>query len=301
MLYHSNVFFRNTILHLDKEVRNHTGTSVVEYLYGRRFNPEGIFDDIRYTNPALFMVQYALARLLQEELLVKPDYVLGSSVGEMVAAAVSGMVSPAEMLTAMIDQARIIERLCNKGGLISILADPAIYEQEPLLYENTTLAAVDHKGHFTLSADDRTLLAVRLWLDSHELSYSQLPVRFPFHSPLMEPARAPFIRIMQQLRYGAPEATFISGIQSAPVYQVGAEYFWDVVREPIAFSAAIERLENAGPCFYIDCSPSGSCNNLLTKALSPTSSSVKQVIMSPFGQEIKHLQALLQKRQAYSH
>lgn len=300
MLYHSNVFFRNTILHLDKEVRNHTGSSVVEYLYGSRYNGEGIFDDIRYTNPALFMVQYALARLLQEELKVRPDYVIGSCVGEMVAAAVSGMVSPAEMLTAMIDQARIIERLCTKGGMISILADPALYEQEPLLYENTTLAAIDGKGHFTLSADDRTLLALRLWLDSHEVSYSQLPVRYPFHSPLMEPARGPIIRIMQQLRYGAPEATFISGIQSGPVYQVDADYFWDVVREPIAFSAAIERLENAGPCFYIDCSPSGTCSNLLTKTLSPASSSVKQVIMSPFGQEIKHLQALLQKRQAYS-
>ncbi|WP_343693700.1 acyltransferase domain-containing protein [Chitinophaga sp.] len=300
MLYHSNVFFRNTILHLDKEVRNHTGTSVVEYLYGNRLNGEGVFDDIRYTNPALFMVQYALSRLLQEEFKIRPDYVVGSNVGEMVAAAVSGMASPTEMLTAMIDQARMIERLCSKGGMISILTDPAIYEQEPLLYENTTLAAVDHKGLFTLSADDRTLLAVRLWLDSHDISYNQLPVRFPFHSPLMEPARAPLIRIMQQLRYGAPEATFVSGIQSTPMYQVDADYFWDVLRQPVAFSAAIERLENAGPCFYIDCSPSGSCSNLLTKILPPASSSVKQVIMSPFGQEVKHLQALLQKRQAYS-
>lgn len=300
VLYHSNVFFRNTILHLDKEVRNQTGTSVVEQLYGRRFNADGIFDDIRYAHPALFMVQYALARMLQEELQVKPDYVLGSSIGEMVAAVVSGMVSPSEMLSAMLEQARIVERLCSKGGMISILADPAIYEQEPLLYENTTMVGIDHRGHFTLSADDRTLLAVKLWLDSHEFSYSQLPVRYPFHSPLMEPVRGPFIRIMQQPRYGAPEATFISGVLSTPIYQVDADYFYDVIRQPVQFSAAIERLESAGPCFYVDCSPSGTCSNLLTKLLSPASASVKQVIMSPFGQEIKHLQALVQKRQAYS-
>jgi acyl transferase domain-containing protein len=300
VLYHSNVFFRNTILHLDKEVRNQTGTSVVEQLYGRRFNADGIFDDIRYAQPALFMVQYALARLLQEELQVKPDYVLGSGIGEMVAAVVSGMVSPPEMLSAMIEQARIVERLCSKGGMISILADPAIYEQEPLLYENTTLASVDHRDHFTLSADDRTLLAVKLWLDSHEFSYNQLPVRYPFHSPLMEPVRGPFIRIMQQPRYGAPEATFISGLLSTPIYQVDADYFYDVIRQPVLFNTAIERLESAGPCFYVDCSPSGTCSNQLTKLLSPDSASVKQVIMSPFGQEIKHLQALVQKRQAYS-
>ena len=299
-LFHSNVYFRNTLLNLDREVRSLTGISVVDHIYARRFDADGIFDDLRYSNPGLFMVQYALARVLQDELQVNPTYVLGTNIGEMVAAVVSEAVPVSDMLHTIIEQDRIIERMCERGGLINVRAVVSLYETEPLLYENTTLVGTCKNESFTLSADDRTLLAVKFWLESHQITYSQLPVRYPFHSPLLDPIRDPILRTLRKLDFSMPAVTFMSGAHAMPIPQLNGAYFWDALRAPSLFTDAIALLEGVGPCFYIDCSPSGECNHLLNGALSSISASIRHEIMSPLGQEVKQLKTLVQKRQSFS-
>ncbi|MBW8688282.1 acyltransferase domain-containing protein [Chitinophaga rhizophila] len=299
-LYNTNVYFRNTLLTLDKEVRKMMGASVVEYIYDKYHHREQVFDDIRFSNPAIFMIQYALARYLQEEMHIRPDGVLGSSLGETVAAAVSGIVRPVDMLYALIEQARIIEQQCCRGGMITILGDPAMYEDTPLLRDNAALIAVSYKGHFTVSASQGALIAIQAYLDSKEVAYSILPVKYPFHNLLLDGARDHFLNTLRQVHFSQPAISFYSGVQAKQLHSVDASYFWDAVREPIRFTEAIRQLEANGPRFYVDCSPSGGCINLLTKVLSPSSISTRHTIMNPFGQELKNLKLLIQQRQALS-
>lgn len=299
-LYNTNVCFRNTLLTLDKEVRKMMGASVVDYIYNKYHHREDTFDDIRFSNPAVFMIQYAMARYLQDEMHVRPDAVLGSSLGETVAAAVSGAVRPVEMLYALIEQARVVEQQCCKGGMITILGDPALYEQTPLLRDNAALIAVSYKGHFTLSASQGALIAIQAWLDSKELAYSILPVKYPFHNLLLDGAREQFLNTMRQIHFTQPAISFYSGVQARQLYNLDANYFWEAVREPIRFTEAVKQLETTGPQFYVDCSPSGGCINLLTKILQPSSTSTRHAIMNPFGQELKNLKLLVQQRQALS-
>ncbi|TWV96298.1 acyltransferase domain-containing protein [Chitinophaga pinensis] len=299
-LFNTNVHFRNTLLTLDKEVRKMMGASVVEYIYDKYHHREDTFDDIRFTNPAIFMVQYAMARYLQEEMHMRPDCVLGSNLGETVAAAVSGAVRPVDMLYALIEQARIIEQQCCKGGMITILGDPAMYDSIPLLRDNAAIIAVNYEGHFTLSASQGALIAIQAYLDGKGLPYSVLPVKYPFHNLLLDSARDQFLNTLRHVGFAQPLITFFSGVQARQISKVDATYFWDAVREPIRFTAAVNQLEESGPCFYVDCSPSGSCNHLLTKILSPSSSSTRHMIMNPFGQELKNLKLLVQQRQALS-
>ena len=294
-LYHSNATFRNTLLWLDAEASRMLGTSVITQMYNKNKKMGDVFDELRYTNPALFMVQYAMAKVLQEELRIYPSYVLGYSLGEMVAAAVAGVVHPLNMLEALIRQAVHIDQVCGKGGMMAVLDDPGLYGQEPEVFRNITLAAVNYHEHFIVAADDPALKRLKAYLDIRGKVYSQLPVQYAFHTQMMDPARDAFMDSFRNVGFSNPTIPFLSGVYAKQLYATSPAYYWEVVREPIRFNEAVKELERKGEYFYIDCSSSGTLKNMLAKILSPASGSVHHHIMSPFRDELRRLQLLKQQ------
>ncbi|WP_315823363.1 acyltransferase domain-containing protein [Paraflavitalea speifideaquila] len=160
-LYDCCTTFRNTLLELDAEAYRLTGQSIVEHIY---HHTATLTDSIRVSNPARYMVQYALAMTLQVEYDIHPTHVLGNNLGEAVAAAVGGAVDPLDMLAAVTGQAAALEDNCEKGGMITVLengltndAHRRVYE----IYEAATLVTIHNCGHFTLSADAKALEEIK--------------------------------------------------------------------------------------------------------------------------------------------
>lgn len=293
-LFASNQTFRNCLLELDEKANQLIGTSVVAYFYDTKKTKGEAFDRLLFSHAALFMVQYALAQTLLSY-GIQPSYLVGASLGETVAVALSGAIQPQDALASLINQANIVEQKCQRGGMITILHDPVIYQRVPLLYENAELVSVSYKEHFTLAGSLSALAKIKAYFDEKNILYSLLPVNYAFHSSLLEPAKMDYKSYLETISLKNLSIPLVSCVYGKQVQALSADYFWQVMRRPIMFREAIENLEANGQHFYIDCSVSGTLNNFLGKILSTNSLSVRNVVMNPFSQDSKNFDQLILK------
>lgn len=294
-LFNTSAVFRNTLLELDATAYRVMGQSVIEHLY---HTEDTVFDKLRLSHPALFMVQYALAMTLQEEFDIHPAYTLGIDVGEAVAAAVSGAIDPAEMLLAVIDQAAALEDHCEKGGMVTLLPTASDLKAPPetdKMYEAATLVTVNYCGHFTLSASVEALREIQHHLNSNGILYRHLPVNIALHSPLIDAAKNAFLESSGHLKPHKPQVPFISGIHARELHLLTPHYWWQTIREQTRFSDAIRLLESEGQYFYIDCSPLSALQGICKHIIPRGSHSAWFSIMNPAHEGMQNLQ-LLQRR-----
>jgi bacillaene synthase trans-acting acyltransferase len=289
-LYDGNEVFRDWMVRLDDVARQLSGRSVLETLYsGARAKGEP-FEDTLLTHPAIFMVEYSLAQSLMHA-GVRPDMVLGVSMGSFAAAVVAGFIGVEDALTAVIQQAMALEERSEPGGMIAILADPALFEED-FLSAHSELAAVNFSSHFVVAARKGELAGIEAALKKSSVTHQRLPVSFPFHSHWIDEAKAPFVSFMQTIQFGQNRLPLVCCDRTEVLSGLSDEYFWDVVRHPIRFRETIARLEQEGGRRYVDVGPAGTLATFLKYVLPPTTKSTVHSILTPFGVDRKNLAAV---------
>lgn len=290
-LFDKNDTFRRSMLRLDDVARQTAGVSVTEMLYSDAKRKGDAFDRTLFTHPAIFMVEYALAQTLIDAGL-RPDLVLGTSLGSFAAAAVAGFVSAEDALTAVIRQAIALEASCEPGGMTAVLADPALFS-EPFLGRFSALAAVNFATHFVISAARTDLAAIEATLRQREIGHQRLPVSFAFHSQWIDEAQTPFAAATRSIRFGQGQLPIVCCDHAAILSELPADFFWNVARRPIRFREATALLEETGPRRYIDVGPGSTLATFLKYGLPKTSTSTVHSILTPFGADQKNLAAVL--------
>lgn len=279
-----NARFQKEMEILDMLARDIIGESVMARIYDPRRVRSEDFDRLLHTHPALFMQQYALARVLMADGLI-PDAVMGTSLGELVAAAVAGVMSVQNALDAVIRQAKAIEAHAPPGGMVAVMAAQTLYNCTGILRENSEVAGVNFSGHFVLSGGAEGLERVMEFLEDRKIIHLRLPIRWPAHSSLMEQVE-PFYRAnLEGLQMNQPEMEFISCTRARPLREIRSEYFWEVVRNPMRFMETIQETEKRGPCQYVDMGPSGTLANFTKHNLTRNTGSKTFHILTPFGRD----------------
>lgn len=288
-LFQENAVFRHWMLRLDALAQGIAGTSIVDAIYA---SPKAApFDRLALTHPAIFMVEYALAQCLIAE-GVEPDLTLGASLGTFAAAAVGGHMDVADALAAVLGQAGIVEATCEPGGMIAIMADPALY-REAFLSERSELAGINFATHFIVAARQGDLDPIEAELGRRALIHQRLPVRFAFHSRWVLPAAEPVAALMRgvPLHGGGLPLACCEGART--LSSLPHDYFWRMLRNPIRFRDTVSRLEADGPHRYIDVGPAGTLATFLKYGLPKTSESTAHAVLTPYGQDLKNLESLL--------
>lgn len=294
-LYEESPVFRDWMERMDAQVERALGTSVVRELYGARGRAEP-FDALRLTHPALFLVEYALARTVMQ-LGVIPELTLGASLGTLVALAISGHLPLEEALQLVLEQAQLIEEGCPRGGLIAVMAEPRLYWGSPTLRALSVVAGQHFASHFVLAAPQAHLSEVEAVLRAAAATYQPLPVRYPFHSPWMDPVRERMLQAGLTHRLGSGSLPLMCCATGGPLEQPSSDYYWRVAREPIDFLRTITRMEAHGAYNYVDLSPSGTLATFLKYQLGEGSASRYGAVMSPFGGETTaSVRAALERR-----
>lgn len=288
-LYAHHPVFKEWMQRLDDAARKIMGQSILEKLYDAGNHPGTPFDDTWFTHPAIFMVEYALYRVFAESGFA-PDYVLGASLGEFTAAAVSGACSWEDMLSILINQVKIFQKHCLKGGMCAIVHDHRLFQRTPLLHENSELASRNFPDHFVVAGRLASLKIIENDLEKAGIAHQHLPVSFGFHSALIEPAAEKLLAIMQQQRFGTPDIPFISCVRTEVIPTVQADHWWDVVRKPVEFQQTIQKIEKDQPFIYVDLGPSGTLANFVKQNLTKRSESETFHVFSPFGQDLSNLE-----------
>ena len=246
-LYRTEPVFRDWMDELDRVPRRPLSFSVTDFLYP----PEGAGEDLEpfdrtlFSHPALFMVQFALAKTLVGY-GISPDCLLGASLGEYVALSLSGAVPPQTMLESLISHARRLEATCTPGAMVGIDDRPERYERDPVIRENTSLACASSPGHFVVSGEKGQVERVILHLEETGTSFHRLPIRFGFHSPNIEPAVSGWRETLAKTAIlpERPEPDVISCCTGRPLDTVSFDHLMDIGRGPIRFRDALKTLND---------------------------------------------------------
>lgn len=283
--YEELPFFREQMHYLDSVVVDRLGISVVDALYSSKGRSRKGLDEILWTHPGLFMIQYSIATCLMRD-GIRPSYVLGCSLGESVSMAVSGVSSPEEVLDALIRQAILFKEKCSNGGMIAILDAPALFQENRDMFTGCELAGINCPKHFCIAGSDLALDMAEEYLRRVNVIYERLPVRQPFHSRHLDPIKRDFVNTFEGVTFSEGRFPAISSMSTKAVDNYCPEFMYDVVREPIVFYDTIRTMGIDADIACVDLGPSGTLSNFVKYSVGREHYRSIYSVMSPFGKDL---------------
>jgi len=255
-LYESSPTFRQSIDHCAEILAAYLDQPLHNLLFaeGKQIH------ETRYTQPALFALEYALACLLQAW-GIQPDIVAGHSLGEYVAACIAGAFTLEEGLRLVVERGRLMSALPKDGAMAAIFAPVEQVKgllTEYGLYDSVSIAAVNAPEYTVVSGltkDVETLLAYCRTLD---LNTRHLTVSHAFHSHLMEPMLPALGRTAQKIVYqkmNMPLVSNVTGEILAADHQFSASYWQQHTRQAVQFARSISTMLAEGYTHFIEIGP----------------------------------------------
>lgn len=191
--------------------------------------------------PALFCVEYALARLWQSW-GVQPRAMAGHSVGEFVAACLAGVFSLQDAVRLVAARGRLVQKTPG-GAMLSVF----LTEQETVarLGDGLSLAAVNSTALCVVSGDPEAVDDLERTLGDDGVGCRRLHTSHAFHSPAMDPAVPLFTDEVRGVRMQPPAIPFLSGVTGTWITDEQAtspDYWGAHLRRPVRFCDALDVL-----------------------------------------------------------
>jgi amino acid adenylation domain-containing protein len=202
---------------------------------------EGALQPTRLTQPALFCVEVALARMWLAR-GVTPAMLVGHSIGEFAAAVIAGVMSLEHAALAVVRRAALMQSMPT-GRMVAVRA--AADAVAPRLPPGVDIAAINADGACVLSGPDELIERAVVVLESAGVSGRTLRTSHAFHSGMMEPAVAAFERCMADIVLSAPRVPIVSTVTGRVLTDAQAvdPAFWArQLRATVRFSEAIGAL-----------------------------------------------------------
>lgn len=193
------------------------------------------------TQPALFAVEYSLAQLWQSW-GIRPQAMIGHSIGEYVAACLAGVFSLEDALALVALRGRMLQAMPGGAMCMVMLSEAAV---QPYLKDGCDLAAVNGAELCVLSGPQAAIEAAESALTAQGVSCQRLHVSHAFHSAMMEPMRAEFERAVAAVPRNAPQLPFISNVSGTwiqPEEAVDPAYWGRHLRGTVRFADGLNEL-----------------------------------------------------------
>jgi acyl transferase domain-containing protein/glutamate-1-semialdehyde aminotransferase len=221
-----------------------------------------LLEQTRYTQPALFAIGYALARHL-ESLGVRPDAMVGHSVGEFVAATLGGVMSLDDGMRLVVERGRLMQTMPAGGMLAVALAEAPAAEAGA--HHRLTVAAVNAPELTVLSGELGQIEACQRALESTGVRCTRLRTSHAFHSGMMDPAVEAFAEVIAGVELCAPTVPIVSTATGQVLTDAQArspDYWQSHLRVPVRFSDALQTLLSMGASALIELGPGGTLTSL---------------------------------------
>jgi amino acid adenylation domain-containing protein len=196
----------------------------------------------RYTQPALFVIEYALARLWMSW-GIKPAAMIGHSVGEYVAACLSGVFNLEDALSLVARRAALVQ--AQPGGAMLAVRLPAKDVLPVLQTSKLAIAAINSPNLCVVSGPCELVAALEKELQSRDVVARLLHTSHAFHSPMMDPVIAPFTDIVRTIKLGDPEIPYVSNVTARWITSAETrtpEYWASHVRQAVLFAEGVAEL-----------------------------------------------------------
>jgi acyl transferase domain-containing protein len=265
-LYRSEPAFCEHVTRCCELLMPHLGFDLRDVLYPA---PERVseaterLEQTSITQPALFVIEYALARLWMEWGL-HPQAMIGHSIGEYTAACLAGVFSLEDGLALVAARGRLMQQL--PGG--AMLAIPLPEQEVRLLLDGLSLAAVNGSSACVVSGHTAAIEALERRLASRGVACRRLRTSHAFHSAMMDSIVGPFAEQVERVTLRPPQIPCVSNVTGdwlAAGEATDPGYWANHLRQAVRFADGVRRLVQDPAQVLLEVGPGRTLTTLATR------------------------------------
>ena len=223
---------------------------------------EELLKNTRYTQPAIFVTEYALGKLWMSW-GIEPSVYCGHSVGEFVAACFAGVVSLEDALFLIAARGKMVSEL-PRGSMLSVRAKAA--DLKAILPASLSIAAINSNQLFVVAGEIEAIDGFSKILNEKSIANKKLQTSHAFHSSMMDPIVDEFEKIISQVKLNHPRKPIVSTVTGSWLTDAQAtdpQYWSGHLRSTVLFGEAIETILNHGNVLCIEVGPGNALSTLV--------------------------------------
>lgn len=252
-LYNSEAVFKAEFDRCCQGLQRYLGLDIADLIFVDDTQAESAAEQLKQTSltqPVLFAVEYALAK---QWLAwgIKPNAMIGHSIGEYVAACLAGVFSFEDTLKIVAQRGLLIQAQPG-GSMLSV----ALSEKKLASYlqAGCELASVNGPENCVISGTDSAILSAEATLIAADIAVQRLHVSHAFHSSLVAKAGQALANLIEDLPRNAPNMPFISNVTGTWITDQQAtdpEYWSKHLSQTVRFHEGLHTLTNTSPQNYV--------------------------------------------------
>jgi acyl transferase domain-containing protein len=246
--------FRNSLAEVDELIMDRAGWSVTDELDANnpRFHPEAEFAT-EFAQPVIFAVQVALAAQWKAW-GIRPDAVMGHSMGEVAAAQIGGVLSMPDAVDVIVSRGRLLADAHGKGRMLAVELPPE--RALRLCGDSIELAAVNAAHLCVLSGPPEAVEQLRRRLDAEGVRSRIMPGEYAFHNSAMWRYAWPLATEIAHIRPLPSAISVVACTRPDPAVEVFGPAYWAAnVVQPVLFGAGARELVEQGNRVFIELGP----------------------------------------------
>lgn len=254
-LMQREIVFRESVEEIDLLFQKLSGWSLLEELC--RSAEDSKVNDTIVVQPAVMAIQIALVRLY-EHYGIRPDGVVGHSIGEVAAAFAAGAITLAQAVAVIYHRSQAQNQATGRGGMLAVGLS---FEDAVELIEGydgrVSIGAVNGPEMLTLSGDAVPLEEISQRLEKRGVFNRSVRVQVAYHSHHMDPIKHTMLQTLGQIhgvRTTIPLYSTVSGRRENGTH-LNANYWFQNARQPVLFTKALSSMLDHGFDSFVEIGP----------------------------------------------
>jgi len=256
-LYETESPFRQELDRCFKILHGLSGKDFRSLLYPDDPAAGGSIEQTDLAQPLLFSVEYALARLLMHW-GIRPQAMIGHSIGEYVAACLAGVFTLEEALRVVLERGRLMQQMPGGAMLGVPLPEEQVMPFIKDLESEVSLAAVNSSSLCTVSGQEAAISGLLKKFLDQGIEARKLHTSHAFHSPMMAPVLADFAATVSAVKPKAPTLAYISNLSGRWIDadEVRQANYWSThLRNPVRFADGLAELFKLDNPLFVELGP----------------------------------------------
>ncbi|MGF1938039.1 MAG: polyketide synthase [Nostoc sp. ChiQUE02] len=274
-LYEVEATYRKHVDTCAKILQPHLGLDIRHLLFPEPEEIEAASQKLQqtaFTQPALFVIEYALAQLWMSW-GVRPEAMIGHSIGEYVAAAIAGVFSLEDAVSIVAKRGQLMQQL-PPGSMLAIPLPEkevrSLLDAQTLYKNSLEIAAINTRTSCVVSGAKEAIATLKNQLSSQGVECRLLHTSHAFHSQMMSPILEEFVQLLKTVQLNPPRIGFISNVTGSWITDAQAtnpNYWSQHLRQTVRFSDGISQLLEQFAGVFLEVGPGRTLSTFTTQHL----------------------------------